>query len=211
MEKAKNIELILINISGQDRPGVTSALTEILAKYEADILDIGQADIHHTLSLGILFKTDSSRSGEILKELLFKASELGVNIRFSPVAIDDYTTWVGLQGKNRYVITILARHISARQIAAVARVILKQGLNIDAIQRLTGRMSLSDAGRDRTKSKGCVEFSVRGTPNDYAGMQSEFMVLASELEFDISLQQDTMFRRCRRFARLSSLCPMSCL
>ena len=198
MEKAKNIELILINISGQDRPGVTSALTEILAKYEADILDIGQADIHHTLSLGILFKTDSSRSGEILKELLFKASELGVNIRFSPVAIDDYTTWVGLQGKNRYVITILARHISARQIAAVARVILKQGLNIDAIQRLTGRMSLSDAGRDRTKSKGCVEFSVRGTPNDYAGMQSEFMVLASELEFDISLQQDTMFRRCRR-------------
>lgn len=106
MEKAKNIELILINISGQDRPGVTSALTEILAKYEADILDIGQADIHHTLSLGILFKTDSSRSGEILKELLFKASELGVNIRFSPVAIDDYTTWVGLQGKNRYVITI---------------------------------------------------------------------------------------------------------
>ena len=198
MEKAKNIELILINISGQDRPGVTSALTEILAKYEADILDIGQADIHHTLSLGILFKTDSSRSGEILKELLFKASELGVNIRFSPVAIDDYTTWVGLQGKNRYVITILARHISARQIAAVARVILKQGLNIDAIQRLTGRMSLLDAGRDRTKSKGCVEFSVRGTPNDYAGMQSEFMALASELEFDISLQQDTMFRRCRR-------------
>ena len=138
MEKAKNIELILINISGQDRPGVTSALTEILAKYEADILDIGQADIHHTLSLGILFKTDSSRSGEILKELLFKASELGVNIRFSPVAIDDYTTWVGLQGKNRYVITILARHISARQIAAVARVILKQGLNIDAIQRAFG-------------------------------------------------------------------------
>ena len=77
MEKAKNIELILINISGQDRPGVTSALTEILAKYEADILDIGQADIHHTLSLGILFKTDSSRSGEILKELLFKASGIG--------------------------------------------------------------------------------------------------------------------------------------
>ena len=45
----KDIELILINISGEDRPGLTSALTEILAKYEANILDIGQADIHHTL------------------------------------------------------------------------------------------------------------------------------------------------------------------
>ena len=69
----KDIELILINISGEDRPGLTSALTEILAKYEANILDIGQADIHHTLSLGILIKTNSGRSGDIMKELLFKA------------------------------------------------------------------------------------------------------------------------------------------
>lgn len=193
-----NTELILINIFGQDRPGVTSALTEILAKYEADILDIGQADIHHTLSLGILFKTDGSKSGEILKQLLFKASELGVNIKFSPIAIDDYAHWVGLQGKNRYVITILGRQITARQIASVARVIVTQGLNIDAIQRLTGRMPLSDVHDKCSKSKGCIEFSVRGTPNDYAKMQSEFMSLANELEFDISLQKDTMFRRCRR-------------
>lgn len=190
------IELILINISGQDRPGVSSALTEILAKYEADVLDIGQADIHHTLSLGILFKTDSSRSGNIMKDLLFKASELGVNIRFSPVKLDDYEEWVGMQGKNKYVITILGRHISARQIAAVTQVIVKQGLNIDAIQRLTGRMTLTD--KDDARSKGCIEFSVRGTPKDYAAMQSEFMDLANRLEFDISLQQDTMYRRCRR-------------
>ena len=190
------IELILIIISGQDRPGVSSALTEILAKYEADVLDIGQADIHHTLSLGILFKTDSSRSGNIMKDLLFKASELGVNIRFSPVKLDDYEEWVGMQGKNKYVITILGRHISARQIAAVTQVIVKQGLNIDAIQRLTGRMTLTD--KDDARSKGCIEFSVRGTPNDYAAMQSEFMELANRLEFDISLQQDTMYRRCRR-------------
>ena len=190
------IELILINISGQDRPGVSSALTEILAKYEADVLDIGQADIHHTLSLGILFKTDSSRSGNIMKDLLFKASELGVNIRFSPVKLDDYEEWVGMQGKNKYVITILGRHISARQIAAVTQVIVKQGLNIDAIQRLTGRMTLTD--KDDACSKGCIEFSVRGTPKDYAAMQSEFMELANRLEFDISLQQDTMYRRCRR-------------
>ena len=72
--KANNLELIMVNISGYDRPVVTTALTSILAKYNADILDIGQADIHHYLSLGILFKTDSSVSGDIMKELLFKAS-----------------------------------------------------------------------------------------------------------------------------------------
>lgn len=106
--------------------------------------------------------------------------------------------WVGMQGRNRYVITILARHITARQIASVTHVITTQGLNIDAIQRLTGRMPLADIDDTDSKSKGCVEFSVRGTPSDYAKMQSDFMNLANELEFDISLQQDNMFRRCRR-------------
>lgn len=192
-----DIELILINISGMDKPGVTSALTDVLAKYEADVLDIGQADIHHTLSLGILFKTSSQKSGYILKELLFKASELDVNIRFSPVKLEDYEKWVNRQGKNRYVITILGRYISAQQIATVTSVIASQGLNIDAIQRLTGRTSLADLGKN-DKSKRCIEFSVRGTPKNYAEMQSEFMKLANDLEFDISLQQDTMYRRCRR-------------
>ncbi|MDE5650110.1 MAG: phosphoserine phosphatase SerB, partial [Duncaniella sp.] len=65
---SSELELILINISGQDHPGVTSALSEILAKYDAGILDIGQADIHHTLSLGILIRTNSDVSGNIMKE-----------------------------------------------------------------------------------------------------------------------------------------------
>ncbi|MDD2960785.1 MAG: phosphoserine phosphatase SerB [Muribaculaceae bacterium] len=195
-QKEGELELILINISGQDRPGVTSALAEILAKYEASILDIGQADIHHTLALGILFKTDSNKSGEILKELLFKSYELGVKIRFSPVAVDEYTEWVSLQGKNRYIITILGRKLTARQMASVTKIAAEQGLNIDGIQRLTGRMPITD--QEQPRSKSCVEFSVRGNPRDKNEMQRQFMDLASELEFDISLQEDTMYRRCRR-------------
>ena len=104
-----NFELILINIAGEDRPGLTSALTEILGKHDAAILDIGQADIHHTLSLGILFKTTSEKSGIIMKELLFKAGEMNVSIRFSPITIDAYHNWVARQGKHRWIITILGR------------------------------------------------------------------------------------------------------
>lgn len=196
MGKKPELELILINISGQDRPGVTSSLTEILAKYDASILDIGQADIHHTLALGILIKTSSDKSGDILKELLFKAYELGVKIRFSPVSEEEYNNWVGLQGKNRYIITILGRRITARQIGAVTHIIREQGLNIDGIQRLTGRMPLAEKGEPQSKS--CIEFSVRGNPKDHDQMQSDFMCLSNELEFDISLQEDTMYRRCRR-------------
>ena len=191
-----DIELILINISGSDRPGVTSALTEILAKYDARILDIGQADIHHYLSLGILIRTDSARSGDIMKDLLFRAYDLNVKIRFTPITVAEYEEWVARQGKNRWIITTLGRRLSARHIALVTAEIAAQGLNIDGIQRLTGRMPLNDD--EQPLSKSCVEFSVRGTPHDVAAMQEHFMKMSSENEFDISLQQDNVFRRCRR-------------
>lgn len=195
-DNSKDVELILINITGEDHPGVTASLTSILAKYDAMILDIGQADIHHNLSLGILFKTTGDVSGDILKDLLFRAYELNVKIRFSPVTLEDYQRWVDRQGKNRWIITILGRRLTARHIALVSEEIARQGLNIDGIQRLTGRMPLIDT--EREKSKACVEFSVRGNPNDYHELQRRFLQISAEEEFDISLQQDTIFRRSRR-------------
>ena len=191
-----DIELILIHISGYDRPGVTSALTAILAKYDAQILDIGQADIHHFLSLGILFKTDSEVSGDIMKDLLFKAYELNVKIRFTPVTVEAYDEWVSMQGKDRWIITILGRQLTARHIALVTDEVARQGLNIDGIQRLTGRMPLNED--EKPLSKACVEFSVRGNPADRSAMQDRFMRIAAAEGFDISLQEDNVFRRCRR-------------
>ena len=192
----ENIELILINISGYDRPGVTSALTDILARHQANILDIGQADIHHSLSLGILFRTTSDRSGDIMKDLLFKAYELSVKIRFTPISISDYEEWVSMQGKNRWIITILGRRLTARHIALVTEEIARQELNIDGIQRLTGRAPLRE--NEEPRSKSCVEFSVRGNPCDIQGMRSRFLQISQSEEFDISLQEDNVFRRCRR-------------
>lgn len=191
---------------------MTAALTSILAKYEAMILDIGQADIHHTLSLGILFRTTSDVSGDILKDLLFKAYDLGVKIRFSPVTVKEYENWVNRQGKNRWIITLLGRRLTARHIALVSEVVAEQGLNIDAIQRLTGRQPL-DEGVVPT-AKACIEFSVRGTPANRDDMQSRFIQISSAEGFDISLQEDTMYRRCRRlicFDMDSTLIQTECI
>ncbi|MBD5213691.1 MAG: phosphoserine phosphatase SerB [Bacteroidales bacterium] len=191
-----SVELILISISGEDHPGVTASLTGILASYNAVILDIGQADIHHLLSLGILFQTTSDVSGDIMKDLLFKAYELNLKIRFTPITPDDYQSWVDRQGKSRWIITILGRKITARHLALTSTVIAEQGLNIDGIQRLTGRMPL---GADElSDSKACVEFSVRGDPHDYHEFQSRFMQVSTDEGFDISLQEDNIFRRSRR-------------
>lgn len=188
-------EIILININGTDRPGVTAALTEILAKNNAVILDIGQADIHNNLSLGILFQSSEGNSGDILKELLFKSYELDVNIRFNPITEEAYNQWVSMQGKNRYIITILGRKQTARQIAGVTRIVADQDMNIDDIKRLTGRIPLDENART---PKASVEFSVRGTPRDKEQMKADFMKLSAEQEMDISFQEESMYRRMRR-------------
>ena len=191
----QNSEIILLNINGEDKPGLTAALTDILAKHGAFILDIGQSDIHRNLSLGILFKSMHDNSGEIMKDLLFKAYEMGVNVRFTPITAERYSNWVGQQGKNRYIITLLGRILTANQIASVSHIIAEQNLNIDNIVRLTGRIPLDEEQR---APKSCVELSVRGTPNDRQRMQQSFLELSSDLNFDISFQEESMFRRMRR-------------
>ena len=190
-----NEELILIQITGEDRPGLTASMMEILARYSCDVLDIGQADIHNTLSLGILIRVGEDASGHVMKHVLFKASELGVTVRFSPISKEDYTAWVGRQGKNRFILTVLGRKLEARQMAAVANIVANQGFNIDAIKRLTGRAPLNGP---REGVRACIEFSLRGEPRDRAALQADLMHLSSELEMDCSLQRDNMFRRMRR-------------
>ena len=207
----ENEEQILVGIAGQDRPGVTASVTAILAKYDAKVLDIGQADIHSTLSLGILFSIDEKKSGQVMKELLFKATELNINIDFKPIDGDKYEEWVSQQGKNRYILTIIGRTLSASQIAAAAKVIKDQGLNIDSIKRLTGRQSIKHPEKN---VRACIEFSLRGTPKSLADMQSQLMQLSSEMAFDFSLQRDNMYRRMRRlicFDMDSTLIQTECI
>lgn len=191
----KQEELMLVRITGTDRPGLTAEIMDILSVYDVHIQDIGQAVIHSTLSLGILIRVDENCSGRVMKELLFKTSELGVNIKFSPVTLEEYEAWVSRQGKNRYILTILGRKLEARQIGAVTHLIEKQGLNIDAVQRLSGRQSIV---RQKEKTRACIQFSLRGTPVDREQMQADLLHLSSEMEIDCSLQRDNMYRRMRR-------------
>lgn len=204
-------EQILISITGQDRPGLTSSIMSILARYGAEVLDIGQADIHSTLSLGILIHTDEASSGQVMKELLFKATELGVNIGFSPISDDEYEAWVDQQGKNRYILTMIGRTLTAHNIAQAANIIAAQGLNIDSILRLTGRMSIKHPERNK---RACIEFSLRGTPENRQALQAKLMEVSSEMGVDFSFQQDDMYRRMRRlicFDMDSTLIQTECI
>ena len=231
---------ILIRITGQDRPGLTASIMEILAKYDTQILDIGQADIHSTLSLGILIRVDEENSGRVMKELLFKATELQVNIGFAPITDEEYEAWVGRQGKNRYILTIIGRHLAAKQIGAATKVIAEQGFNIDSILRLSGRPHLENTGfkfqvsssksqnnlkpetsdsdikpeTGAERQRSCIQFSLRGKLEDRSVLQHELMKISSEFDMDFSFQRDDMFRRMRRlicFDMDSTLIQTECI
>lgn len=189
-------EIILLNISGQDKPGLTSELTSILADYNARILDIGQANIHDTLSLGVLFEVQSGeKSGAVLKELLFKSYELDIQAKFTPISLENYEKWVNLQGKNRYIVTILGEKFEAKQISEVTKVLSEKKLNIDAIKRLTGRLSLIE---NVEYPRACIQLSVRGKIDSKAEITKKFMEISHNLDVDIAFQEDNIYRRNRR-------------
>jgi phosphoserine phosphatase len=189
-------DIFLLNISGQDKPGLTSSLTSVLAEYDAKILDIGQANIHDTLSLGMMFEIKSGKkSAAVLKDLLFKSYELGITAKFTPISLEDYEHWVSMQGKDRYIVTILGEKLKAEQIAEVTKVISDKNLNIDSITRLTGRTSLVN---EEEYPRASIQLSIRGKLKDKSEFTAKFMEISHQLDVDIAFQEDNMFRRNRR-------------
>jgi phosphoserine phosphatase len=190
-------ELFLINVSGEDRPGVTRSLTKILSEYNTTILDIGQAVIHDFLTLGLLVEVPADMaSAPILKELLFKGYEMGMKVKFTPISDEDYSHWVEQQGKDRHIITVLGRSLRAEHLTRVTEVLAEHGLNIDVITRLSGRLPL-DGPQEHTPYA-CVELSVRGTSPDPDGMRARFLDISHEIGIDIAFQADDVHRRNRR-------------
>jgi len=189
-------KIVLINVSGHDEPGLTTSLTEVLSRYGVRILDIGQAVIHDTLSLGMLVQIpDRFEDSAALKDVLFHLHEARLQARFTPVSEDEYETWVAGRGKSLYIITILGRQIEAEHLHRIATVVSANNLNIEDIQRLTRRISLR-AGNDPQQA--CIQLSVRGETADQEAMQRDFMDIAHELGVDIAFQKEGLFRRNRR-------------
>lgn len=189
-------EIVLLNVSGRDQPGLMAMLTSALADYQVRILDMGQAVIHEELNLGMLLEiVDSADTDSMLQALENTSADAGVVLRASRISSSDYADWVASQGKSRYIITLLTAGVSSKQIAAVTSVVHRYGLNIDSIHRLSGRIPL-DRRHDETRTS--IEMSLRGDPTDSAALKADLLAAADELIFDFSVQRDTVYRRNRR-------------
>jgi phosphoserine phosphatase len=188
--------ILLLHVTGEDKPGITAALTTILGKQNIEILDVNQTVIHKTLLLGMLVRMPPEvESTAVLKDLLFTAHHAELRLRISPVDDEQYDAWVARQGKPRFILTLLARRLGASHLAAVSSVLADQGMNIDIITRLSGRPPRVDDGQPR---RACVEMSVRGQPKDDDALRAALMATTREHPIDIAWQRDTVYRRIRR-------------
>src|ERR1700761_1919303 len=189
-------ETILIHFSGRDRPGLTAELTAILASYDTCVLDIGQAVVHETMSLGLLIEIPQGESFRGLQEtLVARSKELGLLVDFTPIAKTDLDEWISSQGQDQFIVTILGRAISANHLAQVSRIIARHGLNVDRIERLSGRLSLAVHTPD---ANACVEFVVSGNASSEQSMRPAVLETAHDLKIDIAFQRESIFRRNRR-------------
>lgn len=190
-------QIYLLNISGPDRRGLSAELSSVFEEQDVRILDIGQSVIHDQVSLGMMVQLPEGIDPKIiLNELKETSRNLGVHIHTSAISEQSYASWVDEQGLDRYTLTLLTREVSAEEIAKVTRVTAEQGLNINEITRLSGRIKLDEEVTNDTKS--CVEFSLKGTPKDPGKMRENFLRIAGELDIDIAIQRDDAHRRTRR-------------
>lgn len=190
-------EPILISITGLDRPGITAAITKALAGFDGNVLDIGQSVIHDALSLGLLVELPRSdvEMDAVRQSVQEAADRFNLTVRFVEISHASYEDWVKRQGKPRHIITLLARRITAYQVSRLSRIVAKNGLNIDKITRLSGRVPLESIGSD---GQACVEFSLRGPVEDLPALRREFIELAGEIDVDIAYQENNVYRRNRR-------------
>ena len=189
-------DILLITISGADQPGLTANITGLLAQRDVNILDIGQAVIHDSLSIGVLVEVPLERDRpEVVAAINAFAEAAGLKARFRDISPESYEQWVQGQGRARYIITLLARKVTAKQLSLVTGVVSRHQLNIDSISRLSGRIPL---GELPALSKACVEFSVRGQLGDVGAFRRDLLEVAGALDVDLAFQEDSMYRRNRR-------------
>jgi phosphoserine phosphatase len=189
-------ETILIHFSGQDTPGITTLLTGTLAEYNVCVLDIGQAVVHETLALGLLIEIPKGSDFTPLRNaLIVQSHDLGLQVRFTPISKEALDHWLLSQGRNRYIITILGQSITAQQLSSITGIVARHGMNVDLIERLSGRLSLTIHTPD---ANACIQLEISGQLHDEGQMRAELLASAQELSIDIAFQRESIFRRNRR-------------
>ena len=216
------LNLLLLSVSGPDRPELASSITAVLHRHGVAVRDLGLSVIHDHATLGIVLEPgddDGERGGEALgvalrSELSSCAESLGCSMRLDTLEPGRWSAWRSRMGQPRWIVTLLARRLEARHFATVTRIVAAHGLRIDAIRRLSDAASGAAAPADSPdrapaerspaerspadRTRASVELALRGALTDQRRIRGEFLAASAELGIDIAFQRDDVWRRNRR-------------
>lgn len=187
-------QIMLVSISGQDKPGLMSALMEICVAYDAQILDMGQAVIHNELALGLLLC--SANLDAMSEAIEARCKQTGSALRMQRVNADDYGSWSQTIFQSPLILTLLTNDSAAQPLQAVSALTHSHQMNIDTVRRLTKPKAL--AGSVDNDDRFGLEMRLSGELASSVAFQAELLKLADHSGFDVSLQRDSVFRRNRR-------------
>ena len=175
---------VLVTVTGPDRTGVTATLTGILSQQGATLHDIEQVVVQGQLTLCLLIGVPETR--DVLKELLFAAKQLEMELDFKPVPGDKATPEPAPEGR-RYVITAIGPTLGASHLYAIATALASEGANIEKIGRLSENTLAS------------VEIhALLPADKDSEPLKRALLQVATTSGFDVSLQPESLFRRSKR-------------
>ncbi len=178
---------VLVTVTGPDRTGVTATLTGILSQQGATLHDIEQVVVQGQLTLCLLIGVPETR--DVLKELLFTAKQLDMELDFKPVPADAAPA-PEPEGR-RYVITAIGPTLGAPHLHAIATALAAEGANIEKIGRLSENTLAS------------VEIHALLPPDrDSEVLKRTLLNVATSTGFDVSLQPESLYRRSKRLVVL---------
>ncbi len=192
---------VLVTVTGFDTPGITAALTEVLARDDADLLDIEQVVVHGQLILCLLLdlSSDASRHEPVLKNLLFEATKMGLALKFS--VLEDAGAPLDLRherererarerarARERFAITAIGDDLGARGMHAISSVLTRYGANIETIRQLS----------DDTLQSVEIILQLPEDPTLTPALRADLIAATVDLDLDIAVQRETLSRRSKR-------------
>ena len=178
--------MVLITLTGPDKPGIIASVTGQIAEAGARIRDIEQTVTQNLLSLSVLidFASGDADGKPLIKELLFLAKELGLDLDFQVIGEAEYRRKTT---RHAYVVTIMGGEVNAKALARVSRILADHQVNIERITKLT-------QGQLR-----CVEFLITTPPDlDVKALTRKLLHAATSLGVDIAVQKESLYRRAKR-------------
>jgi|TARA_B110000971_G_scaffold75938_1_gene78010 phosphoserine phosphatase len=192
-------EIILISISGRDKPGLMAALMELIVEADANVLDMGQAVIHDELALGILVQVPEL--GTLTDDITAQCHKVGSALRITLVENDNYELLSQGFSQSPLILTVLSQGRGGEPLKAVSNLTRRYDINIDTVRRLTKpqRKPQPDTRvAGEVAPRLCLEMRLSGNLQNSEAFQADLLLIADEIGFDFSVQRDTVFRRNRR-------------